>query len=47
MTPASVCRSTRSSGATVIAPVLVASGRFIGAATARARIDWILMVSCP
>jgi hypothetical protein len=37
--PASVCRSMSSNGATVRAPVLVARGRFIGAATARKAIE--------
>src|SRR2546422_6349416 len=36
--PASVCRSMSSSAAAVSAPVLAASGRFMGAATARVRM---------
>ena len=40
--PPSVCRSTSSSGATLIEPVAVASGRFIGAPTARTRMPLTL-----
>ena len=45
--PPSVCRSISSSGATVTAAMLVCSGRFIGAATARTRISAIFSFICP
>src|SRR6185436_7540743 len=41
--PASVCRSSSSSGATVTEAMLVVSGRFIGAATARTLRSRILI----
>src|SRR6266853_1538520 len=43
--PPSVCRSISRSGATLTKAMLVCSGRFIGAATARTRISRILSVS--
>jgi hypothetical protein len=43
--PPSVCRSMSSSAALATVPVLVASGRRIGADTARARIARILSLS--
>jgi hypothetical protein len=43
VTPVSVSRSISTSGAKASLPVLVASGRFIGAATARTRISRIFI----